>query len=159
MNSRRTAIVPITIALASLPFVAVGARLRESSPRFENWLDSLSISSDMGHGTGVALATWWVSVSVFWLLGSLFFTGLFLLFTTLLVRIERGRSLVAILSVLFALLCVWIAVAVGRDAANDFQWGFSALAVGECLTGVALCWGAIDMLRTCRKNRTAVTRL
>ena len=153
MSLRKTAFVPIAIALGSLPFVAVGARLREKSPVFESWLNSLSFDTDMGHGTGIALATWWVSVSIFWLIGSMFFAGLLLLFTTLLRRIERGRWLVVILSALFALLCIWMAVAICNDAVGDFRWGFMVLGVGECLTGVALCWGALDTLRMCRKTR------
>ena len=105
---------PIAIAWASVPFVAVGAHIREGSPLFERWLSSQHFDTDMGHGTGIALATWWVTISVFGLFGLAIFTGAYLFLITRLSQIRSGRWAVVILGVLFAVLCTWIGVGIGR---------------------------------------------
>ena len=150
---RKAAKAPMAIAWASVPFVIAGARLREESPRFESWLSSLHFDTDMGHGTGIALATWWVSISVFGLFGLAMFTGVYLFFITRLSQIRRVSWAVIILGVLFALSCLWIGVGGWRDVVDDLTWGFWVLAVGESLASTGLCLGAFETLQMCRTNR------
>ena len=154
MKLRRAIIASVGLAVASLPLVVYGARLREQSPRYDDWLGSLSVGTDLDSGLGLVVGTWWVFVSLCWAVGLFLFVGSLIFFTQLPFELHRRRSLRVGLSLLFAVVCAWGAVAVSVDAASDFRWGFSVLALGECLTGAALGVGIFEGVRMGRTKRS-----
>ena len=151
MSKKRSMLMVLVVASVSLPFVAIGAFLREHSPRFDDWSREAMAGVDPAHGIGLAFATWWPLITVFWFLSFvLFITALAAM--SWIIRHVPWQTLRILFIVAFVSPTAWVALSIVFDVLADFRWGFHVMAIGECLTVVALILGIFHVTTRWRIN-------
>jgi hypothetical protein len=137
MTPRNLKIASSAFALASLGFVAIGARLRETAPRYDEWFTS----SVPGGNPGSLLGVWWVSVTIFWAILLAFSFVAVVVLGALSSKPTRKKWLVRLIRAGILLALLMIAVLLSESAVTDFRWGFTVLAVGDSAAVAALIFG------------------
>jgi hypothetical protein len=146
MRFQRDLVTSVGLTLISMPIVVLGAYFQNYSPKFNEWFNSLSRTSSMEPGLGLAIGTSWMFIGAFWILGSLLYIGvLILIATSTFFRCDTWSSRVVRFG--FAAICLWAVVATFIGAAEDFRWRFCILGFGEIVAGLGFLSGCILALR------------
>ena len=143
MTPRNLRIASSGLAIASLVLVAIGTHLRETAPRFDEWLRS----SVPGGNPGSLLAVWWVPVTVGWVILFGFLFGAIAALVALRTSLTKKRWLVVSFRAGILTALILIAVLVSWGAFGDFRWGFTLLAVGESAAAAAVIVGDASTLK------------
>jgi|SRR5208283_5441806 len=154
MTARHFKIVSSVLALASLVCIAIGARLREAAPRFNDWF----VSSVPGGNPGSVLGVWWVSVTIFWAVLFVFLFVAIGVLGALPARPTRKKRLVLLFRAGVLGVLLMMAVILSRGAAGDLIWGFTLLGVGESGAVAALILGVISSIREPNQHLQATPR-
>lgn len=134
VNGKKLRFNGVGLILLSIPVVAVGARLRETSPHFMEWFNTISAGSDMDPGLGLALGSTSFFMTIAWIYGTLFFVSALLVISRMRIWLQAFKPVWIGTLVIFSLCCAWGSVLLMGDAIDNFRWGFTVLAGGEMLT-------------------------
>ncbi len=134
MNGKKVQFSGVGLILLSIPVVAVGARLRELSPLFPEWFNTISSSSDMDPGLGLALSTTSFFMTIAWVFGTFSFVGTLIVLSRMQIWLKAFKPVWIGTLVIISICCAWGSVILMADAIDNFRWGFTVLAGGEMLT-------------------------
>jgi len=141
--------IATVLAIACVPVLSVGARLRGAHPRFDEWFNYIAQSYQGDPGLGLAIGTWWIfvliatSITVVVMIVLLY--GMCWLGTKK--NLWRGVA-IGVSSLIFLFVGTQLAISSGKS----IQWGFYPLAAGELMAGVAVICGYIAVWNEKQNN-------
>lgn len=138
---------PAGLLWLSVLILGIGTRLRELSPRFEEWFNSLSASSDMEPGLGLALGVSSIFVTTIWVMGVFCFLGAVAVVTWILRWNKVPGSIKAGILVVFSMCCTWVSISLIASAVDSLEWGFVLVACGELLTAIGIVSNVVKVAK------------